>query len=368
LEDQIKQIARDAGADLVGITIKDYLSGNQCADPTYYLPTAESVIGFAVALDKEIVREFLGKKNGEAQVKMSRLEGETYHKIERIGEAIKKFLESKGYEAVNCEANMDYRRVKRRNANQTIDQMKRLVELIETDPNNPFINFIKSRDKLYDSDLTPKLSHRYVAVACGIGRLGWSGNLITPEYGALVYLGSVVTNAKLDPDPPLKENPCNQCKICTTVCQGQLVDSKESQSVKIGEIEETIGKKHALSKCVLSCGGFTGQSRFKEWGTWSPWRVDIPKEDNEADKVLNQTFKEFLLAGGLRAQNVLRLSMDTQLGFGKAVKAVDDFRVYCAFCQLVCGASEEIRRENRELIRASGVVKMDDKGKIIIKQ
>ena len=367
MEEHIKQTAKGTGADLVGITSKDRLLADKCSDPTYYLPTAESVIGFAVALDKNIVRDFLGKKNVTAQEKMSSLEGETYHKLEEIGEAIKEFLESKGYEAVNCEVNMDYRRVRRKRANQNIDQLKQLIELIERNPDDPLVELIKSRDTFFDQDLTPYISHRYVAVACGIGRLGWSGNLITPEYGALIYLGSVVTNAKLNPDPQLLENPCNQCKICTTVCQGQLFDSEDSQTVKIGEIEETIGKKHSLSKCILSCGGFTGQSKFQEWGTWSPWRVSIPADDAEADKAFNQTLKEFLLAGGLKAQNVLRLNTDTLLGFGKLIKPVNDFRVYCAFCQMVCGPTEEERHENLKSLRVSGVVELDEEKKLIIK-
>lgn len=366
-EQQIKQIARNAGANLVGITSKDRLIDNKYSDPTYYLTSVESVIGFAVSLNQEIVRDFLGKKNKAAQERMSRLEGETYHKLEEIGEAIKEFLESQGYHAVNCEVNMDYRRVKRKKVNQSLDQMKNLIALIEKNPNDPLVELIKKRDNFYDPDLTPKISLRYAAVACGIGRLGWSGNLITAEYGARIYLGAVVTDAKLNSDPQLLESPCNQCKICTSVCQGQFFDSEDSQTVKIGEIEETIGKKHSLSKCILSCGGFTGQSKFKEWGTWSPWRISIPADDAEADKAFNQTLKEFLLAGGLQAQNVLRLNTDTLLGFGKAVKPVNDFRVYCAFCQLVCGQTEAERRENLKSLRASGVVELDEKKKLIIK-
>lgn len=367
LEEEIKEIVKKAGAALVGITSKDRLMENTCADPSYYLPSAESVIGFAVPLDNEIVRVFLAKTSLKAQEQMSRLEGETYHKLEEIGEAIKDFLESKGFEAVNCEVNMDYRRVKRKKADQSINQMKNLIQLIEKDPHNPLVEFVKSRDKFYDSDLTPKISHRYVAVACGIGRLGWSGNLVTAKYGAHIYLGSVITNAKLCPDSQLRENPCNHCKICTTVCQGQLFDTKETQKIRIGEIEEIIGKRHALSKCVLSCGGFTGQSKFKEWSTWSPWRINIPEEDEQADQVFNRILKEFFLAGGSKAHNLLRLNTDTLLGFGKSVKPVEEFLVYCAFCQLVCGATEEIRREHRDLIKMSGVIELENNKKIIRK-
>ena len=367
IEDQIKEIAKKAGADLVGITSKDRLMDNKCSDPTYLLPAAESVIGFAISLDKKIVRDFLQKKDISAQKKMSLEEGKLYHRLEDIGNAIKEFLESKGYEAVNCEVNMDYRKYKRRGKGQ-LKQLKQLIELAQKNPDHPLVQGLKKGGfKLIDLDLTPQISHRYVGVACGIGRLGWSGNLMTPEYGTRIYLGSVITNAKLKSDPYLEENPCTRCKVCVSMCQGQFFDPKETQIVKIGEIEEVIAKRHTLAKCILSCGAFTGRSKFKDWSTWSPWRIDIPEDDNEADKKVQQTFIEYILTGGEKAANVLRLATDTQLGFLKSVKPVEDFQVTCGFCQLVCWESEEERHENARIVRSSGVVELDDKGNRIIK-
>ena len=52
------------------------------------------------------------------------------------------------------------------------------------------------------TEFHPEFSHRYAALAAGIRRLGWSGNLLTREFGALVELGSVLTSARLTPDTP----------------------------------------------------------------------------------------------------------------------------------------------------------------------
>ena len=235
-------------------------------------------------------------------------------------------------------------------------------------PDNPLVQSLKSgKIKLLDMNFTPYISLRYVGVACGIGRLGWSGNLVTPEYGARVYLGAVVTNAKLKSDPYLKENPCNRCKVCVSTCQGQLFDADESQTVKIGELEEEIGKKHSLAKCILSCGGLTGQSKFKKWSTWSPWRTDIPDDDEAAEKVIQQTFINHILSGGKKAKNILRLTTDTQLGFRKDIKPVDSFEVTCGVCQLICWETEEDRRENARLLHSSGIVEIEN-GKRVIKR
>lgn len=363
LEDEIKEVAKKAGAAAVGITSKERLL--ECSDPKYILPTAESVIGFIVPIDKKIIRNFLQKTDFSAFKEMSLTEGKTYHKLEDIGNAIKDLLESKGYEAVNCEVNMDYRKIKRRGKKQ-VRQLEQLINLAQNDPDNPMIQALKKGGmKVFSLDLTPKISHRYVSVACGLGRLGWSGNLITSEYGARVYLGSVVTNAKLKSDPYLEENPCSNCKVCVSACQGQFFDGNETQTVKIGDLEEKIGKKHTLAKCILSCGAFTGQSKFKNWSTWSPWRIEIPDDDKEAENRIQQTFIDYILAGGDKAQNVLRLATDTQLGFSKEVKSEDDFQVTCGFCQLVCWETEEERRENAKIIRSSGVVELEGDKKVI---
>jgi epoxyqueuosine reductase QueG len=368
MENQIKELAKKAGAALVGIASKDRLIGNECSDPTYVLPSAESVIVFAVPLDKEIIRNYLRKTDVSYKKKLSIMEGKTYHKLEEIGEAIKEFLESNGYEAVNCEVNMDYRYYVRIGRNQ-IDLLKQLIELGQKDPNDPFIQEIRQGAvKFYNPNLTPRMSHRYAGVACGIGRLGWSGNLMTKEHGACVYLSSVVTNAKLNPDPYLKDNPCTKCKVCVAACQSQFFDAAKSQTVKIGEVEEEVGKKHAISKCILLCGGFNGQSRFKKWSTWCPWRIDVPKDDEETDTLLERTLINYVLAGGLKAKNVLRLATDTQLGFGKAVKPVDDFDVTCGLCQFVCWETEEERRKNAKLLQSSGVVELGNEDKLIIRK
>jgi len=77
------------------------------------------------------------------------------------------------------------------------------------------------------TEFIPDFSHRYGAVAAGIGRLGWSGNLLTTDYGAMVELGTVLTSAKLEPDPLLENNPCDRCKLCTSVCPVEMISKKE---------------------------------------------------------------------------------------------------------------------------------------------
>ncbi len=49
----------------------------------------------------------------------------------------------------------------------------------------------------WQARMHPDISHRYVAVASGLGSFGWSGNVGIEGYGTAIILGTVVTTADL---------------------------------------------------------------------------------------------------------------------------------------------------------------------------
>ncbi|WP_269850837.1 hypothetical protein [Methanosarcina horonobensis] len=122
--------------------------------------------------------------------------------------------------------------------------------------------------------------HRYLAVRSGIGHFGYSGNIITKEYGSAIVLASVVTDAELIPTDPLpeEENYCDECKICLAVCSSEYVDPLEKVTVTLGGKEFSYGKRRSNSRCFLVCGGLTGLNASGKWSTWSPARFEIPKK------------------------------------------------------------------------------------------
>ncbi len=81
-------------------------------------------------------------------------------KLYKIGDALVEKLRPEGHEAVNVDLNNNYRP-----EDNTVD----VTEMTE---------------------FHPEFSHRYAAIAAEIGRLSWSGNLLTRKYGALVELGN----------------------------------------------------------------------------------------------------------------------------------------------------------------------------------
>src|SRR5665811_1685385 len=88
-------------------------------------------------------------------------------------------------------------------------------------------NFVYRQDsENWLLDMHPPISHRYLAVRSGIGHFGYSGNIITKEYGSAIVLASVVTDAELIPTDPLpeEENYCDECKLCLSVCSSGYMD------------------------------------------------------------------------------------------------------------------------------------------------
>jgi len=63
LETEIKAFAQENGAALVGIASQERLvDAPPSANPNYMLPSARSIISFAIPLDRKIIRDFLSKK------------------------------------------------------------------------------------------------------------------------------------------------------------------------------------------------------------------------------------------------------------------------------------------------------------------
>ncbi len=200
-------------------------------------------------------------------------------------------------------------------------------------------------------NLVPNFSHRCAAVVAGLGRVGWSGNIITEEYGARVLFGSIITDAELTPDNHLKNNPCIGCKICEKSCQGGLFQKDNHIMIKVGNLEEKIAKRNSYAYCIAVCSGMVGQNKFKEWSTWSPFRFDdidqLPLDDS-VDQYVSNMYAKAIEKGGKEAENVLRLIENTFLG--RNDKPAEDFRPTCGFCQLVCGPTLKDKKESYDSI------------------
>lgn len=334
LETRVKALAKSLGAHLVGITTTDVLAdGPPSADPRYLLPSAKSVICFAVSLDEDIAQEFISKKSWKPHCENRKAIVKTLYSI---GETLTEQLRSDGYQAINVDINATYR---------PEQGAKDLTEMTE---------------------FHPDFSHRYGALASGIGRLGWSGNLLTQEYGALVELGSVITSAVLRPDSPISDadHPCDNCKICSLVCPVEMIHPQASTKVTVAGITETISRKRPNTSCWIGCTGYEGLSTSKTWSNWSPYRLgrSLPTEKQELDALCISLQKKDPQMQG------------EENSFSDYRKAIFDpdwfYYTVCGFCRSVCACSRDKRLANHKLIINSGTaalsldgdhVKADDK-------
>lgn len=94
------------------------------------------------------------------------------------------------------------------------------------------------------------LSQKHAAQAAGLGTIGRHSLLITPEFGSMVWLGCVLCNAELEPDP-IKEPLCNQCGLCVSACPvGALEASEIKQQVCWGH---AFGDDPDIQTWTISC-------------------------------------------------------------------------------------------------------------------
>jgi Fe-S-cluster-containing hydrogenase component 2 len=63
------------------------------------------------------------------------------------------------------------------------------------------------------------ISHKPVAVAAGMGRMGIHRNVIHPIFGNFILLGTVLVDAEVSTySQQIDYNPCLECKLCVAAC------------------------------------------------------------------------------------------------------------------------------------------------------
>ncbi|MBB5911621.1 NAD-dependent dihydropyrimidine dehydrogenase PreA subunit [Nocardia transvalensis] len=82
---------------------------------------------------------------------------------------------------------------------------------------NPSVGFPMEMDRFPDRMWV--VSHKPVAVAAGLGRMGIHRNVIHPTFGNFVLLATVVIDAEISEySRPIDFDPCLECKLCVAAC------------------------------------------------------------------------------------------------------------------------------------------------------
>jgi len=201
LTQEVKEKAFSLGAHLVGIApIKRMQNAPPDLNPKRLLPEAKSMVSMAYRINRGVQQLHL---RGVSPMPFSRFAGyEPKFRLDNMALDLANFLEDLDYVSLPIPANNYY------------DLQKGLGEI----------------------------SHRHVAMAAGIGRLGRGGFLVTPRYGGAVQLVTVLTTAELKPDSILTENPCQDCpQPCVSICPVKAIAPDRDRVMKMDGREYRYG-------------------------------------------------------------------------------------------------------------------------------
>jgi len=305
------------GAVHAGIATPETLAGGPpSTDLSYVMPSAKSAIVFALPLKLDAIPVYLAKKD--------RISFEVdYIRKSSLGNGIAvklaNFLAAKGCPSTPLAVNEIYR------------------------PGKP-----EERKEMH-----PDISLRYLAAASGVGSLGWSGNLLTNDYGPAIILGGLLTEAELSPTSPLdeSENYCeyHKCLQCVGGCVSGMLHGQENVTVTMGGHSHSYGvRKHKLP-CAFVCGGFSGLHHSGKFSTWSPGRFPIPQTDDGIMAVAKQQLEVY----NRRPEAP-----------GGRYHTFTDKKIYyvCSNCQFICTPDREERKRRNKLVQKSGVILQNEDG------
>jgi len=113
------------------------------------------------------------------------------------------------------------------------------------------------------------VSAKHSAVAAGLGRIGRNALLVTPEYGNMVWLNAVLTDAGLEPDEPLTGDPCPEgCSLCVDNCPSKALGNPEINQLACFDYafhtdpgEEFVFKCHTCRSICPNCLGSKNKRR-----------------------------------------------------------------------------------------------------------
>ena len=95
------------------------------------------------------------------------------------------------------------------------------------------------------------ISLKHAAEIAGLGVIGKNYLLTNPQYGNLLWLSAVLTDAKLVPDKKTKFTLCDNCNKCIEACPARALDNLASFGKKGCSNFFTIEDKKFKIKCFL---------------------------------------------------------------------------------------------------------------------
>ena len=230
----VKDFARAAGADLVGIGAMNRFEGApKQYDPRYIFPEAQVMIGLAFRIPRGYLR---GIEEGTHFYQYPALGYANINEVyaPMVIREVACLLEDHGYEGVGL---------------RNFGCISPISDLTG-DPTEPAehgrrIGYSRAvREGQPPPDVV--FHFRIAAYACGLGEIGHSKLFLTPEFGPRQRLAFVMTDAPLEPDP-IYDGPslCDRCMACVSECPANAYSRDETVKTTVaghglewGELDE----------------------------------------------------------------------------------------------------------------------------------
>lgn len=210
----IKAAAKRMGADIVGIgSIDRWSTAPIQMDPKQIMPKAKSIIAMGFRVLRGSLR---GIEEGTYFSNYSAMGygGITYLYMPMTVINLSKMIEDAGYEAVPMGHQSDWR---------AIDNLGYL----NPDYSRPVAPGKAAPDVM--------VSLRIAGFLCGLGEIGYSKMLLTPEFGPRVRVGIIITELELEPDPIMEPGTlCNHCMACVRECPGGCIPKDRTIKANVG--------------------------------------------------------------------------------------------------------------------------------------
>jgi ferredoxin len=238
-KEAIRRYAKEAGADLCGFGDLARFEGvPDEMDPCHVFPDAKSMICLAFRMPRGVQR---GIEEGTQFYQYPSLAyggiNESY--APSVLYDVGKFIEDQGYEA------MLYRNTGARGSVSDMDgtpgntlSPEEQIVYQQTGSRTAHHRTVQYTQAVSEGQTAPDLQFhfRLAAVACGLGEIGWSKMLLTPQYGPMQRFAFIFTDAPIEPDPMYDGKPiCLRCMACVRECPGQCLSKQESVKVTIGD-------------------------------------------------------------------------------------------------------------------------------------
>lgn len=254
LTDRTRTLARELGADLFGVApVERYREAGAPLhmSPDGLLPGASCAVVIAIHHPDAAI-EFGGEPDPQTQGPYA-IQGRMNEKLEHIMFHVADFLEREGHCVLGLPATNIWRFRGR------------------PEEDNPFL---------------PDISNIHAAWVAGLGEIGWSGLLLSPEYGPRQRFCCLATDAPLEPLPMYSGDPlCDRCNLCVKHCPTDAFEKEVD-----GEV-------------VLSASGSTvrycKKSKWRcSWAEHFALDLDLPKPDIVTEGVLLEQLAAHGVRGG----------------------------------------------------------------------